>query len=455
MRPHLRSSFLLAALVLAPTLAADSTSGELAGSEPRGVEVGGVERYELPPVDLATIRATDERRAARGAVPHYAIARQVRITPWSQGSWRSERQLRARWRLRLAAPGALSLNLAFGRYQMPEGGRLTIFSADGQTSIGPFTERDNEEHGELWTPPMPGAELVLDLSLPVERLDDLELELATVHHGYAGFGAPPPKAGDCQVDVACSAGEAWSDPARSVALISIAGVRFCTGFLVNNTALDGRPLFLTAHHCGISPANAPSVVVMWNHQRNGCDAEADRSGELPEWGVFQTGAVFRASYRPTDAVLLELDDPPDPAFGVHYAGWDRNAGIDPRGAVAIHHPNTDWKRISFADRVVTTGHLDDEPDPGGDHLRVVRWALGTTEGGSSGAPLFNRDGRAIGQLHGGYAACGDPRSDWFGRLSESWTGRRRAGARLSDWLDPIASGAMALDGLDGAAIRSP
>ncbi len=451
MRPHLRFSLLLAALAALAVvpLAAQTPAGELARAGP------GVELYQLPEVDLALTRATDERRAARGAVPHYAVAREVRLTPWSHGRWRPGRRQQAHWRLRLVASGALSLNLAFRRYQMPEGGRLTVSSADGRTVIGPFTAGDNEEHGELWTPPIPADELVLDLSLPVERLDELELELTKVHHGYAGFGAPPPKAGDCHVDVACAEGEAWSDPARSVALISIAGVRFCTGFLVNNTALDGRPLFLTAHHCGISPSNAPSVVVMWNHQRNRCDVGGDRPAGLPEEWDFQTGAVFRASYRPTDAVLLELDDPPAAASGVYYAGWDRSdPAADLRGAVAIHHPNTDFKRISFADRAATTRHLDDEPDPGGDHLRV-RWTLGTTEGGSSGAPLFNRDGRAVGQLHGGYAACGDPRSDWFGRLSESWTGRRRPGTRLSDWLDPLASGAVALDGLDGAAVRSP
>ncbi len=460
MSPRLRSPILLAALAPGLTVLGLITAPALAAADPPPPAVAAegqeVERYVLPAVDRQAARAADERRAARGAVPHFAVAREVRITPWTHGSWRPAGRERTRWRLRIASPEALSLNLAFGLYSMPEGGRLTLASADGGRRVGPFTERDNEDHGQLWTPPIPGDELELELDLPVAALDELELELRKVHLGYAGFGEPSSKSGDCHLDVACAAAEPWTDAARSVALLSIAGVRFCTGFLVNNTALDGRPLLVTAHHCGISPANAPSVVAIWNHQRRTCDASEDApaaEGWERGGGDFQTGAVFRASHLPTDTVLLELDDPPDPAFGVYYAGWDRSAG-DPGGAVAIHHPNTDLKRISFAGRVTTTRHLRREPEPGGNHLRVVRWTLGTTEGGSSGAPLFNRDGRAIGQLHGGYAACGEPRSDWFGRLSALWGAAGLPGTRLSDWLDPISSGAITLDGLDGLDVAA-
>ena len=35
------------------------------------------------------------------------------------------------------------------------------------------------------------------------------------------------------------------------------------------------------------------------------------------------------------------------------------------------------------------------------------WELGVTEGGSSGSPLFDQNGRIIGQLFGGTATCID------------------------------------------------
>ncbi len=401
-------------------------------------------RVALPSVDALGLQLADERRAANGRVPHYAVALEVRVSPWGDdGTWDQVAD-KVRWRVRLHSPEALSLNLAFGRYRMPPRGRLFLTSADGRYRVGPFSDLDNDDHGQLWTPPILTDDLVVELQIPLDELANLELELTKVHHGYAGFGEPEPKSGDCHRDVACSEADPWSEQARSVGLVSVSGTRFCTGFLVNNTAFDGRPFFLTASHCGVTAHNAASVVVLWKHQRTLCGD--DTSADDGEWAAFQTGALVRASHRPADMVLLELDDQPDPVADVFYAGWDRTL-TDPKRSTVIHHPNTDVKRISFdADTARTTAHLADESRPGGDHLRIGAWDLGSTEGGSSGAPLFNHDKRVVGTLHGGYAACGAPQADWFGRFSAAWTGRGRSGFRLSDWLDPLDTGVQVLDG---------
>lgn len=418
-------------------------------------EAAEIERLVLAAPDAETLRLEDEGRVVEGRVAHYATVHEVSITPWKNGKWEILDPGLIRWRLVIASPGALSLSLAFDRYTMPEGGQLRIFSLDSGREIGSFTAEDNEVHGQLWSPPFLGSETLLELTLPFEHLDELRLRLHRVHHGYASFGEAEPKAGDCHRDVVCSEGGPWSDATRSVALISVEGVRFCTGFLVNNTALDGRPFFLTAKHCSINADNAASVVVIWNHESSECrDGRPVQS--TPQGGEevidhlrnFQTGATFRAAFGPTDMVLLELDDPPKAEFGVYYAGWDRSGAALSR-SVVIHHPNTDAKRISFDfDAATTTPHMVDKKHPKGNHWRIAAWDLGTTEGGSSGAPLFNRDRRVVGVLHGGYAACGNRSADWFGRLAMAWEGGGRPGTRLSDWLDPLGSEVMALDGLD-------
>ena len=71
--------------------------------------------------------------------------------------------------------------------------------------------------------------------------------------------------------------------------------------------------------------------------------------------------------------------------------------------------------------------------------------MGTTEGGSSGSGLWNESHRLIGQLQGGFAACGNDDPDWYGRFDVSWDGASSA-SRLRDWLDPDASNVSFLDG---------
>ncbi len=68
--------------------------------------------------------------------------------------------------------------------------------------------------------------------------------------------------------------------------------------------------------------------------------------------------------------------------------------------------------------------------------RVI-WNSGTTEGGSSGSPLFNQDHRIVGQLYGGNASCSNTSGhDNYGRFNISWN------RGLSDFLDPNNTGAM-------------
>ncbi|MBZ0267849.1 proprotein convertase P-domain-containing protein, partial [bacterium] len=213
---------------------------------------------------------------------------------------------------------------------------------------------------------------------------------------------------------------------------------------------DFRPYFLTASHCDVGPGNAASVVVYWNFESPVCDSLG--GGVLTQ---NQTGATFRSSYAGSDFCLLELNDDPDPAWGVYFAGWDRS-GTPPATSVAIHHPNTDEKAIAFNDNLVTTTSYLQNPVPGDQtHWRVDAWESGTTEPGSSGSALWNPEHRIVGQLHGGYASClNTGASDWYGRLDRSWTGGGTASTRLRDWLDPGNTGASVLDGAYPAGLGS-
>ncbi|MBZ0270346.1 proprotein convertase P-domain-containing protein, partial [bacterium] len=138
------------------------------------------------------------------------------------------------------------------------------------------------------------------------------------------------------------------------------------------------------------------------------------------------------------------EEDPDPLSNVYWGGWDRT-GVAPSGSICIHHPSTDEKAISWNDDLLTTMN---SCIGGGSstHWRVNDWEDGTTEPGSSGSGLWHPGThRIIGFLSGGIASCSTIGYDCFGKFSLAWSGSSTS-SRLSDWLDPIGSGAMTMDG---------
>jgi PKD domain len=424
--------------------------------------VPGIDRVEqraLPALDFAAIELEDRKRETDGLAPRFAIPVALSITPTAQeGSWDQLDDGRVIWRNRIHAPEALSVNLGFIRFHLPPTAEVWIYDPTYQQVLGPFTDRDNDSHRQLWTPVILGDEVVVELAIRPEMLPFLDFELGQVGHGYTGFGYPTLKnlkSGSCNLDVICGTAdgfpevEAWRDEIRSVAVIGTGGSTFCTGFLVNN--VDGTPTnyFMTADHCGIGPGNAASFVAYWNYENSTCRTPgSSASGGAGDGSLaqFNTGSFFRAGNGASDFTLIELDDPIDPTVDPYFAGMDAT-NADATMAVGIHHPSTDEKRISFEnDPTATSSYLGTSVPGDGTHVWVDDWDLGTTEGGSSGSPVFDQNHRVIGQLHGGYAACGNDDSDWYGRTSVSWTGAGTTSTRLSDWLDPSSTGNLQFDG---------
>jgi lysyl endopeptidase len=408
------------------------------------------QRLDLPGPDARRLLAEDVLAREQGQPERFAWPADLALGPEDGAGWDRLPDGRHRWRLQVTAPGSLNLNFGFRRFRLPWGARLTITGTGGPRRT--FTAADNRDDGQLWTPVVLGDQALLTLELPAGSRDDFALELQRVGRGYRRFGDRPAdkSPGDCNIDVICPEGDPWRAEIRSVAVYTLNGVWTCTGAMINNTARDGTPYFLTAAHCGVTMTSAATLVVYWNYESPVCGQLG--GGSLTD---VQSGAAWRATYAASDMTLAELSALPDTSWHVTYAGWDRSGAV-PAGAVAIHHPSTDVKCISFEnDPLQITSYLQTASPGNGTHWRVVDWDLGTTEPGSSGSPLFSPAGFVIGQLHGGWAACGNDESDWYGRLSVSWTGGGTDASRLSNWLDPLATGALTLSLHDPRAPEPP
>lgn len=453
MKPSHRVPFLvlLAVLVAAvvPALAANPPAPIAPASVVHAEELrptSALPWIEAPTVDRVAVALDDRARESAGLPYRFALPHGVSVTPETAGVWEATDGGELVWRVGIRSVGATSLNLAFTRYHLPPGARLFFYAPDMSRWLRPYDASDNADHGELWTPVLLTDALVVELDVPAGVAERVQLNLGSINVGYRGFGTDdsgPMLSGSCNVDVVCPIADPWRKEIPSVARITIGGFTLCTGFMVNNTAADQKPLFMTANHCGLNASNAGSLVAYWNYETSVCGGVPD--GSLAD---NQSGSTWKAGYSASDFTLVQLSQSPNSAWKVTFAGWDRS-GADATGATAIHHPAGDEKRISFEYQATqTTSYLGTSSPGDGTHVRVVDWDEGTTEGGSSGSPLFDPNHRVIGQLHGGYAACGNNSSDWYGKFSVSWSGGGTSSSRLRDWLDPANTGATFVDTLD-------
>lgn len=393
----------------------------------------------FPTLDVQSVHDEEVAIEKKGEAPRFAIAHKVSVNPSIH--WEKTNNGYT-WIHRVTAPNAVSLNFGFTKFRLPEGAQVNIYSADRTKFIRSFTSQDNNLHDELWTPIIMSDDVIIEANVPEESIKDIKLELGHVGQGFRTFGESTQKAGDCNIDVACEDSKGWEKEVNTVGVISTGGSRFCTGFMVNNTAQDKTPFFMTANHCQIRSSNAASLVVYWNYQTSQCGGARD--GKLTD---FQSGSMFLAASAKSDFTLVKLLSRPKPEWNVNYAGWD-NAPHTPTSSTVIHHPNVDEKSISFDyDPAELSSYGGDSAPGDGTHIQVLDYDKGTTEPGSSGSPLFNESHRVVGQLHGGGAACGNDLSDYYGRFHISWNGEGSKSTRLKDHLDSKNTGASFVDTL--------
>ncbi len=449
------SAAIMPGQVSAARLATPSESYKLtAPSAGTLLETEGVDRAKALAADVGTPKSAPLR---------YALSREIHTVALGHGQsaggeWRDLADGMAVWRLPVHAAGALTLDFGFRRLFLPQGARLFLSNANHQ--LGPYSDADNTRSGQFWTPLLYGDNALIEVLLPENMKPFLQIDLGTVHVGYRDIFAPAALAksffgagvgsGSCNVDTICPQGDPWRDAINAEAVAVIDG-GFCSGQLVNNTRDDHAPYFSTAYHCIGTQDEATSLVVYWKYESPVCRDVGSTASATPvptDQAIAQVGgAQLLAAYEPADFALVKLNTVPPAAAKVYWNGWDRTENTF-AGAVVLHHPMSDAKRISLAAGTVTLEDDSGNEDvPGEHHWLVDHYSQGTTERGSSGAGLLDSNHHLRGVLSGGAADCSDPAgNDEYGRLSVAWEGGGAASSRLRDWLDPVASGVSSQDG---------
>ncbi len=403
----------------------------------------------MPSLNYELIRKEDSIDNLNGLPPRFGFDFDVDINMDNSGQWIELPNKKGRlWQLIIYCPGALSINLLYDKFYIPEGGKFFIYSSDHKKKIGAFTQRNNK--GDRMKPGAFATSLILNEKIVLEYYEPYNskkvpiISVAKVVHGYRyitpfNFGDSDD---DCEININCQLGVNWQDEKTSVALIVVGGTRWCTGSLINNTLGDGAPYLLTANHCldgldAISNPTASTWTFLWNYESQTCENGTDFTPPST------TGATVVANNSASDFALLELVESPFdllPSLCLYYNGWDRSNSI-PSNTTCIHHPRGDIKKISVSNTSLSSnGNFWD-----------VTFSQGIVEPGSSGSPLYNENSRVVGQLLG--TPTNDPISCQnqdglaiYGKFSVSWNNSTDQRRRLKDWLDPLGTNPNTLDG---------
>ncbi|MBK8227313.1 MAG: trypsin-like peptidase domain-containing protein [Flavobacteriales bacterium] len=439
---HMRAPLLINAVLLAivHTAKAQETTGAVPLSLRMGLALEGVPTAFAEPFDQRAAAAADAVREAENKVPLYGRFVDCAAALHTHGSWTELPGGDRIWRLRVESPGALATELFFESVNLPAGSQLHMLAADGSTWFGGYTSAHVRD-GLLSTDRIMGDACVIEYHEPASVRGEGSFDLRSMAHAYRMEGL---LSGECQVDVACPEGSTWQDQVRSVMRIRVvdpAGVGFCTGVLMNNSAQDCKNYVLTANHCTMdsNTSNFSSFQFRWNYQQPSCDGSGVVSGFNVVGCTRRADSNDNGGDNGSDFTLVELNSAIPASVNPYYAGWDAT-NTAPAGGVCIHHPDGDYKKISsFTSTAVSTTW----GGPSGTHWRVT-WAAtasghGVTEGGSSGSPIFNSAKRVVGTLTGGSSFCDTPTApDFFGKMSYHFgTGNPNPAAEeLKNWLAP-------------------
>jgi V8-like Glu-specific endopeptidase len=375
----------------------------------------------------------------------FAVPVPVNLTPENSG-YVSDRGDEIIWIIGIRSKLARSLNLILEPFHIPPGAYVYLYDKGKEVIRGAFTDENNNPSDVLPTMPVPGEEIILEYHIPKGIKWKGTIGISQVSHDYLGvFGSDDQKdnrynlSQPCNVDINCPAGSAYQTEKRAVCRLIVRGVELCTGVLINNTSQQNRPLLLTAQHCIADQNDASKSIFVFGYESPWCKGPDGRITHS------LSGAILQSTNSNIDFSLVELSSFPPFIYRPYLAGWDVS-GIVPQSTVTIHHPEGDVKKISIDNNAPVTSTFTGYTTDG--FWKILQWENGTTEGGSSGSPLFDQNKRVVGILTGGEAICGRSVNDYFAKLSVIYDLSSVLYQQLKGWIDPSVTGVKQFNGRD-------
>jgi len=397
----------------------------------------------------------------------------------NSGTWEKLPNGAEVWRLRLCSEDALAISLYFSDFYLPKGSELYLYDDEKIQLKGAYTHENNHSSKLFATELLIGEAITIELYVPYDVIGKPSLQISEFGYAYRfvpqydsskGFGSSD----FCEINTVCSPeGDEWQDEKKGVVRIQVrvSGSGFwCSGSLVNNAKQDLTPYVLTADHCAFQFAHyaTPDDLNQWLFYFDYESATCSNPQYEPELkslvGATKIAQGGNRGSTGSDFYLVLLNNSSIPSsYNPYFNGWNI-IDIASTSGVTIHHPEGDIRKIStYTTPLVSYDFMTNGLMA---HWKVFwaetpnNWAV--TEPGSSGSPIFDGEGRIVGTLTGGYAACestgpwGPDKPDFYGKFSWHWQSNGNADtAQLKPWLDPENTGITVLDGKPVGVVTQP
>lgn len=350
------------------------------------------------------------------------------------------------WILKIYSPNAYAISLEYDNFHINNSGRFYTYNAEKTLVFGAFSRINNHPENYFSTPLVSGVEIIIEYNGPREGST---INISEIIHDYRDIMnfSNEDRTRDCGTNPSCSSALPYEDQVNATSWLDMGGY-ICSGSMVNNTAQDLTPFYITAWHCA-EGQNVGTFRFYFDYETSSC------SGSWANAGSYSYGSVQRATSGSMNGDFTLLEITGNIYGNVFYAGWNRNSG-NQLVSVGVHHPGGDPKQVNFDDDYATTcsgwgcdiNWYGGGSSPGGSYWEIT-WDDGGTEGGSSGSPAYDSNGRIIGVLSGGGNECSVSSSSgesYYPKISYAWDFGSNSSSRLRDWLDPNNSGVYTMNG---------
>ncbi|MDU1905349.1 MAG: T9SS type A sorting domain-containing protein [Dysgonomonas sp.] len=414
-------------------------------------------------LDVDRLIWEDSIMKRNGNVPRIAVDVPVDINIRNTGKWSVLPDSIRIWQQTVTAQNARGMIISYEDFYIPKGGKLFIYNEKKTHILGAYTNETHPEGGGFATEPISGDTFTFEYV--ASEISEEEPRLVVKEVGYIygtghcyGLEVCTPDLNSsfsCHVNVNCPTGYPWQNQKRGVVLLLIKNYRAwsgCSGSLVNNTAVDGKPYVLTASHCFDMAVDVQfdKSIVCFNYEFNSCENQTVAPDYKSLVGIKKL--VHNSRFGGSDTYLFQINKNVPEEWHPYYNGWDRSNNASESGVV-IHHPDVDVKKLALYDKTITSTTYSESKGEGAKNAywRVVYNGVGVTEGGSSGSPLFNKDGYIIGTLTAGASTCSTMYSpDVYGKIWYAWD--QHSSDILKPYLDPLNTGVERLAAYDPSPI---